>query len=59
MTIHIDPQALQILDHKDRLLQERLKQVMAKQYDLLQEESEIRSKLQLNENHRFNLMKQN
>lgn len=57
MSVSIDPQPLQILEHKQRLLEERLRQVMAKQFDLLQQEGEIRTQLTHNENERYRILK--
>lgn len=49
--------ALQIAEHKERLLAARLQQNMAKQYDLQTEEGELRCKMQKIENEKYTLLK--
>jgi len=56
MSLDSDPQPLMVIEHRERLLREQLKQVMAKSYDLLQDEGRIRNELQLLENRRVNLL---
>ena len=56
MSLDSDPQPLMVIEHRERLLREQLKQVMARSYDLLQDEGRIRNELQLLENRRVNLL---
>ena len=56
MSVHVDPQQFQILEHRERMLAERLKAVQAKQYALLQEEGQIRSEMQRTENEKYALL---
>lgn len=53
----VDPQPLQILDHRLRLLDERIKKNRAKQYDLIVEEGQFVADRKRIENEKYSLLK--
>lgn len=55
--VNHNAEEIQRYDYKLRLLDSRLKHCQAKQYDLLQEEGQIRSDMQRIENEKYSLLK--
>lgn len=56
MTVDTDPQELQRIEHKQKLLNERLSQCLAKQNDLQQEEGKLRTELTHLENDKYRIL---